>query len=66
MLSGETAVGKFPTATVEMMHKIAIRTEQSLPDGTKQHLTYAAGSLSATESVAKAACRIAYEVEQKL
>lgn len=65
MLSGETAVGKFPTATVEMMHKIAIRTENSLPDGTKQHLTYAAGSLSATESVAEAACRIAYEVGAK-
>ncbi|MDJ0697590.1 pyruvate kinase [Mastigocoleus sp. MO_188.B34] len=65
MLSGETAVGKFPTATVEMMHKIAVHTEKSLPDGTKQHLMYPAGSLSATESVAEAACRIAYEVGAK-
>ncbi len=65
MLSGETAVGKFPIATVEMMHKIAVRTEKSLPDGTKQHLMYPAGSLSATESVAEAACRIAYEVGAK-
>ena len=65
MLSGETAVGKFPTATVEMMHKIAIRTEKSLPDGTRQYLTCPAGSLSATESVAEAACRIAYEVGAK-
>lgn len=65
MLSGETAVGKFPTASVEMMHKIAIHTEKSLPDGTRQHLTYPAGSLSATEAVAEAACRIAYEVGAK-
>jgi pyruvate kinase len=62
MLSGETAVGKYPIAAVEMMDKIAVETEKSLPDGTLQSYGYQAGSLSVTESVAEAVCRMAYEV----
>jgi pyruvate kinase len=62
MLSGETAVGEYPIAAVQMMHNIAVRTEQSLKEGARQSLwTYTAGSLSVTESVAEAVCRIAYE-----
>jgi len=65
MLSGETAVGKYPIAAVEMMDKIAVETEKSLPDGTLQSYAYQAGSLSVTESVAEAVCRMAYEVGAK-
>ena len=65
MLSGETAVGKYPIAAVQMMGKIAIETEKSLPDGTLKSYGYQAGSLSVTESVAEAVCRMAYEVGAK-
>ncbi|MEO0686088.1 MAG: pyruvate kinase, partial [Cyanobacteria bacterium J06649_11] len=65
MLSGETAVGKYPIAAVQMMGKIAVETEKSLPDGTLQSYAYQAGSLSVTESVAEAVCRMAYEVGAK-
>ncbi|MBV6626431.1 MAG: pyruvate kinase [Rivularia sp. (in: Bacteria)] len=65
MLSGETAVGKYPIAAVEMMGKIAVETEKSLPDGTLKSYAYQAGSLSVTESVAEAVCRMAYEVGAK-
>ena len=65
MLSGETAVGKYPIAAVRMMDKIAVETEKSLPDGTLQSYAYKAGSLSVTESVAEAVCRMAYEVGAK-
>lgn len=62
MLSGETAVGQYPIAAVQVMHNIAVRTEQSLPEGSRHYWSYPAGSLSVTESVAEAVCKIAYEV----
>lgn len=62
MLSGETAVGQYPVAAVEIMHNIAVRTEQSQQEGAWQRWSSAAASLSVTESVAEAVCRIAYEV----
>jgi pyruvate kinase len=61
MLSGETAVGQYPIAAVEMMHNIAVRTEQALDEGSKNAWCHEAGSLSVTESVAESVCRIAYE-----
>jgi pyruvate kinase len=61
MLSGETAVGQYPIAAVQMMHNIAVRTEQSLHEGSNHSWCHEAGSLSVTESVAQAVCRIAYE-----
>lgn len=65
MLSGETAVGKYPIPAVQMMDKIAVETEKSLPDGTQQYYGYQPGSVSVTESVAEAVCRMAYEVGAK-
>jgi pyruvate kinase len=63
MLSGETAVGQYPIAAVQMMHSVAVRTENALKEGTRQALwTYDAGSFTVTESLAEAVCRIAYEV----
>ncbi|AUT03989.1 pyruvate kinase [Nostoc sp. CENA543] len=61
MLSGETAVGQYPIAAVQVMNDIAIATEKSLQEGSKHCWTHEAGGLSVTESVAEAVCRIAYE-----
>ncbi len=61
MLSGETAVGEYPIAAVQIMHNIATRTEKALPTGSRHSWSQSAGSLSVTESVAEAVCRIAYE-----
>lgn len=61
MLSGETAVGQYATGAVQVMHNIAIRTEKSLEEGSRHSWCHEAGSLSVTESVAEAVCRIAYE-----
>ncbi|MHC5721560.1 MAG: pyruvate kinase, partial [Nostoc sp.] len=61
MLSGETAVGQYPVAAVQMMHNIAVRTEQALDEGSRHSWCHEAGSLSVTESVAESVCRIAYE-----
>ncbi|MBD2499444.1 pyruvate kinase [Anabaena azotica] len=65
MLSGETAVGEYPVAAVQIMHDIAVTTEKSLQEGSKHCWTHEAGGLSVTESVAEAVCRIAYETGAK-
>jgi pyruvate kinase len=62
MLSGETAVGQYAIAAVEVMQSIAVRTEQALPEGYHKSLSFQGGTLSVTESVAEAVCRIASEV----
>ena len=58
MLSGETAVGQYPIAAVEMMHSIALHTETALAERFQESSTLSC-SLSITESVAESACRIA-------
>lgn len=65
MLSGETAVGQFPVAAVKIMHNIAVETEKVLAEGGKHGWHHQAGSLTVTESVAQAVCRIAYETGAK-
>lgn len=62
MLSGETAVGQYAIAAVEVMQSIAVRTEQALQEGYHKSLSFPGGTLSVTESVAEAVCRIASEV----
>lgn len=62
MLSGETAVGQYPIAAVEIMASIAAQTEKVLPEGGQRPFSAEAGSLSVTEAVAGAVCRIASEV----
>lgn len=62
MLSGETAVGQYPIAAVETMASIAVQTEKVLPEGGQRPFSAEAGSLSVTEAVAGAVCRIASEV----
>lgn len=59
MLSGETAVGQYPIAAVEMMHNIALKTEESLQEGFQKSVISTEENASITDSVAEAACRIA-------
>jgi pyruvate kinase len=59
MLSGETAVGQYPIAAVEMMHNIALLTEKSLQEGFQKSVISPEENASITDSVAEAACRIA-------
>jgi pyruvate kinase len=56
MLSGETAVGKYPVQAVEVMARIAVQAETSLsPIPPDRHIS------GPDESVAHAACRAAEE-----
>ncbi|MEQ8469311.1 MAG: pyruvate kinase [Coleofasciculus sp. E1-EBD-02] len=62
MLSGETAVGQYPIAAVEMMNNIAIQTEKALAEGLQTSSEFPSCSISTTESVAEAACHIASQL----
>ncbi|MGE5751871.1 MAG: pyruvate kinase [Nitrospirota bacterium] len=56
MLSGETAMGKYPVQAVEVMARIAVQAEMSLPPvPPDRHIS------GPDESVAHAACRAAEE-----
>lgn len=62
MLSGETASGKYPVEAVEMMAKIAVRTESALNYGT---LLLARGILpqrTTTDAISHATVQIAHEL----
>ena len=65
MLSAETATGEFPIAAVQTMHNIALETEKILEEADRHSWSDSAGSLTVTESVAQAVCRIAYETGAK-
>lgn len=65
MLSGETAVGQYPIAAVEMMHNIAFQTEKALEERFEQSSSYPSCSVSVTESVAESACRMASKLEAR-
>jgi pyruvate kinase len=60
MLSGETAVGKYPVQSVAFMTKIAAQTDTSLPIRPPDVNIYGTG-----ESMAHAACRAAAELQAK-
>lgn len=66
MLSGETAVGKYPVDAVRVMSNIAVEMEQARQQQTWQPLGSPEGSLSVTESVAESVCQIAYETGSRL
>lgn len=66
MLSGETAVGKYPVDAVRVMSDIAVEMEQARQQQTWQPLGSPEGSLSVTESVAESVCQIAYETGSRL
>ncbi len=63
MLSEETAIGKYPLRTVQMMEQIALETERSFPYRSWTYKFRTDLSLSKQEAVARAACEMAEEVD---
>ena len=60
MLSGETAIGKYPVQSVSFMNKIAVQADKSLPTRPPDINIFGTG-----ESMAHAACRAAEELQAK-
>ncbi len=66
MLSGETAVGKYPVATVQLMDKIARETEKS--DSYQKNTIYSYTTTicdSVTEAISYASCKTAMDLKAK-
>jgi pyruvate kinase len=65
MLSGETAVGKYPVEAVRMMAKIALTTERILPYKKWMHEAALEPSFTPTDAISQATCEIALELSAK-
>jgi len=65
MLSGETAVGRYPIKSVEMMARIAEVTERSMPYADWLQRSRHTGSLSVTDAIGQVASEIAADLEAK-
>ncbi|QAY65114.1 pyruvate kinase [Paenibacillus protaetiae] len=65
MLSGETAAGKYPVESVEMMARIAERAESALPYRELFLKQADAQQISVTEAVSQAVANSAYELKAK-
>ena len=64
MLSGETAIGKYPVQAVACMHRIAIETEQHLQEsGAPIGADYPLINSGIDDPVIHAACSLADEIE---
>lgn len=63
MLSGETAAGKYPVESVRMMYSIAVTTEESLNYPELLRLRSDMNELSTTNSIGKATCNTAQDLE---
>lgn len=61
MLSGETAMGKYPIEAASMMHRIALQTETSEYGGAKDALS-ADNQTDMSDSIAKAAVQTAANI----
>lgn len=62
MLSGETAVGKYPVETVETMARIAVRTEDVIDYRARMHKDEVLVSGDVTNAISHAACTTAYDL----
>ena len=62
MLSGETAMGDFPTRAVKMMARIAMTTERSLHYQRISRSRYAAVATSMTDAIGEAVVELAYDL----
>jgi pyruvate kinase len=65
MLSGETAMGRYPLEAVGTMARIAGVTERSLPYAEWLRRSQVAVSRSVTDAISQVACEIAAELEAK-
>ncbi len=65
MLSGETAVGRYPVESVRTMARIAQVTERSMPYADWLRRTQDVGPRNLTDAIAQVACEIAAELEAK-
>ena len=68
MLSGETAIGRYPRETVAMMNRIALATEASIGDRPPREAApqEQSGLHSVTRAVVQGAEAMAYELRAKL
>ncbi|MBC7324267.1 MAG: pyruvate kinase [Moorella sp. (in: Bacteria)] len=62
MLSGETAMGRYPVEAVATMARIARRAEKGLPYGDLLLKKGLAAERTATDAISHASCTIAYEL----
>jgi pyruvate kinase len=62
MLSGETASGDYPVEAVQMMAKIAVRTEQGLKYSEILHNKGVLTQRTTTEAISHATVQVAYEL----
>jgi pyruvate kinase len=63
MLSGETAVGRYPVESVRTMARIAAVTERSLPYIDWMQRAFQADSWTVTEAIGQVACEVATELK---
>lgn len=65
MLSGETAVGKYPVEAVEMMVRIALATEPAFPYEQELSRVGPQPADGITDAITQATCEIAHELPAK-
>ena len=63
MLSGETAIGKYPIESVKTMNKIATKTEESLDYAEVLKLRTSTKDISTTNAISKATCTTAEDLD---
>ena len=59
MLSGETAAGSYPVEAVEMMERIALKTESSIHYNDRFRRTWTPDGMSLTDAISYATCATA-------
>jgi pyruvate kinase len=65
MLSGETAIGKYPVKAVEVMSKVILETEKYLAYGLKFEQA-GSKSYTPTEAISSAVCEMAHDLGAKV